>query len=111
MHATAVKAEVHAVQHGQGAGVQPVVLEVGLALLGAVLGGLLLTPIMRIMRSFATALEVPEWATQQLRYPAWLPFSLNLNLMLPALAMIVWVRTASSNACCRITVSCRLLII
>ncbi|KAL3141082.1 hypothetical protein ABBQ38_003438 [Trebouxia sp. C0009 RCD-2024] len=79
------------VQHGQGAGVQPVVLEVGLALLGAVLGGLLLTPIMRIMRSFATALEVPEWATQQLRYPAWLPFSLNLNLMLPALAMIVWV--------------------
>ncbi|KAL3162534.1 hypothetical protein ABBQ32_010188 [Trebouxia sp. C0010 RCD-2024] len=79
------------VQHGQGAGVQPVALEVALALLGAVLGGLLLTPIMRIMRSFATALEVPEWATQQLRFPAWLPFSLNLNLMLPALAMIVWV--------------------
>lgn len=79
-------------QHGQGAGVQPVALEVALALLGAVLGGLLLTPIMRIMRSFATALEVPEWATQQLRFPAWLPFSLNLNLMLPALAMIVWVR-------------------
>ena len=90
---TAVKAELPAVQHEQDSAVQPVALEVGLALLGALLGGLLLTPVMRIMRSFVTALEVPDWATQQLRFPPWLPFSLNLNLVLPALGMVVWVRT------------------
>lgn len=72
-------------------------LEVGLALLGAVVGGLLLTPTMRTMRSFVTALDVPEWATQQLRIPPWLPFTLNLNLVLPALGMVIWVRTLLVN--------------
>lgn len=94
VHGTAVKAVLLAVQHVQDPVVPPVALEIGLALLGAALGGLLLTPIIRTMRSFVSALEVPEWATQQLRFPAWLSFTLHLNLVLPALGMVIWVCVA-----------------
>lgn len=98
VHGTAVKAVLLAVQHVQDPVVPPVALEIGLALLGAALGGLLLTPIIRTMRSFVSALEVPEWATQQLRFPAWLSFTLHLNLVLPALGMVIWVRAAAFQA-------------
>lgn len=96
---TAVKAVLLAVQHMQDPVVSPVALEIGLALLGAALGGLLLTPIIRTMRSFVSALEVPEWAVQQLRFPPWLSFTLHLNLVLPALGMVVWVRPSAYKPC------------
>lgn len=86
-----------AVQHMQDPAVSPVALEIGLALLGAALGGLLLTPIIRTMRSFVSALEVPEWALHQLHFPPWLSFTLHLNLVLPALGMVVWVRPLPEN--------------
>lgn len=95
---TEVKAVPLAVQHMQDPVVPPLAMEVGLALLGAALGGLLLTPIIRTMRSFVSALEVPEWATQQLRFPAWLSFTLHLNLVLPALGMVIWVCPAACQA-------------
>ena len=95
---TAVKAVLLAVQHTQDPVGQPVVLEIGLALLGAALGGLLLTPFIRTMRSFVSALDVPEWAMHQLRFPAWLPFTLHLNLVLPAVGMVVWVRPLPVNS-------------
>ena len=97
-HVTEVKAVLLAVQHMQDPVVPPLAMEVGLALLGAALGGLLLTPIIRTMRSFVSALEVPEWATQQLRFPAWLSFTLHLNLVLPALRMVIWVCPAACQA-------------
>ena len=70
----------------------PLLLEAALVLLGAALGGLLLTPFMRIMRSFVSALEVPDWGEQRMCFPPWLTFTLHLNLVLPALAMFVWVQ-------------------
>lgn len=88
-----------AVQHMQDPAFHPLALEIGLAVLAAVLGGLLLTPMIRIMRSFVSALDVPDWAQHQLRFPPWLSFTLHLNLVLPALGMIVWVCLRCSLAC------------
>lgn len=81
-----------AVQHMADPFVHPLFLEVGLAALGAVVGGLLLTSIMRITRSFASAMSPPEWGREQMSFPAWLIVSLNLNLILPAVGAVIWVR-------------------
>ncbi len=84
-----------AVQHMADPVFHPLYLEVALALLGALLGGLMLTPIMRVTRSFASAISVPEWGREQLPFPAWVTFTLHLNLILPAVATVIWVWTSS----------------
>lgn len=78
-----------AVQHMPDPSIDPLLLEIALALLGAVLGGLLLTPIMRITRSFASAVDPPQWGQDQMGLPSWL--TLHLNLVLPAVATVIWV--------------------
>lgn len=80
-------------QHLPDPSIDPLYLEVALALLGAALGGLLLTPIMRITRSFAAAMNPPEWARDQLALPPWHTLTLHLNLILPAIATVIWVTT------------------
>jgi len=80
-----------AVQHMPDPSIDPLLLEIALALLGAMLGGLLLTPIMRITRSFASAVDLPEWGQDQMGLPSWLKFTLHLNLVLPAVATVIWV--------------------
>ena len=87
-----------AVQHLPDPSIDPLYLEVALALLGAALGGLLLTPIMRIMRSFAAAMNPPEWAQDQMALSPWHTLTLHLNLILPAIATIIWV-TARLAVC------------
>lgn len=82
-----------AVQHLPDPSIDPLYLEVALALLGAALGGLLLTPIMRITRSFAAAMNPPEWAQDQLALSPWHTLTLHLNLILPAIATVIWVTT------------------
>ena len=95
----AATAVLLAVQHVQDPVLHPMALDLGLVLLAAALGGLLLTPMMRIMRSFVSALEVPEWAQQQLHFPAWLPLSLHLNLVLPPLGTVIWVSFCLTTPC------------
>ena len=80
-----------AVQHMPDPSIDPLLLEIALAVLGAMLGGLLLTPIMRITRSFASAVDPPEWGQDQMGLPSWLKFTLHLNLVLPAVATVIWV--------------------
>ena len=80
-----------AVQHIADPVLPAVYVAVGLALLGAVLGGQLLTPIMRLARSFAVAVDPPEWGRAQLSFPAWKLYFLHLNLILPAVATVIWV--------------------
>ena len=80
-----------AVQHMPDPTIDPLLLEIALALLGAMLGGLLLTPIMRITRSFASAVDPPEWGQDQMALPSWLKLSLHLNIVLPAVATVIWV--------------------
>lgn len=82
-----------AVQHMPDPPIDPLLLEVALALLGGMLGGLLLTPIMRITRNFASAVDPPEWGQDQMGLPSWLKLTLHLNLILPAVATVIWVRS------------------
>ncbi|DBA96326.1 TPA: hypothetical protein ACH3X3_002503 [Trebouxia sp. C0006] len=83
------KASTEAGKHMPDPSIDPLLLEIALALLGAMLGGLLLTPIMRITRSFASAVDPPEWGQDQMGLPSWL--TLHLNLVLPAVATVIWV--------------------
>lgn len=76
----------------------PVALKAGLSLLAALLGGLLLTAMIRVTRSFlSAAADRPGWARNQqhLAFSAGTQAVLNVNLVLPGLVAMMWVSIAT----------------
>ena len=69
----------------------PMILEFGLGLLAMILGGLLLTPMTRIVRSYMAAVDTPDWARKQIGMSAGRWMLLTTNLLLPGLVALLWV--------------------
>jgi len=67
------------------------ILEFGLGLLAMILGGLLLTPMTRIVRSYMAAVDTPDWARKQIGISAGTRMLLTINLLLPGLVALLWV--------------------